>query len=142
MLRKPIGCTVRRLLQRAGFFKQVGRTGNQGEFLLAAHQRIRLVQPPRRLQLSGRLVDPFCQPLPYAHETFVADRADAADKQFAVEDGEARQAEEAGGFQAGVGEIGIGGRDDFIESLLLPVGFAMRPCRRASRRNWRMPAAT
>ena len=75
-----------------------------------------------RLQLSGCLVDPFCQPLPYAHESFVANRADAADKQFAVEDGEAQQAKEAGGFQAGVGEVGIGGRDDFIESLFCLLG--------------------
>ena len=75
-----------------------------------------------KLQLSGCLIEPFCQPLPYAHESFVTDRADAADKQFAVEDGEARQAEEAGGFQAGVGEIGIGGRDDFIEPFFCLLG--------------------
>ena len=62
-----------------------------------------------RTQLSGCLIEPFCQPLPYAHESFVTDRADAAGKQFAVEDGEARQAEDAGGFQAGVGEVGTAG---------------------------------
>lgn len=73
-------------------------------------------------QLSRRLVDPFCQPLPYAHKAFVADRADAADKQFAVEDGEARQAEETGDFQAGVGKVDIGGCNDFIEPCFCMLG--------------------
>ena len=67
------------------------------------------VQQPCRLQLSGRLVDPFCQPLPNAQESFVTDCADAADKQLAVEDSEARETKEAGGFQAGVGEVGTAG---------------------------------
>ncbi len=34
---------LRRLLQRAGFFEQMGRIGNQGKLLLAVHQRISLL---------------------------------------------------------------------------------------------------
>ncbi len=43
MLRKPVCRAVRRLLQRAGFLKQMGRAGNQGEFLFAVHQRVSLL---------------------------------------------------------------------------------------------------
>lgn len=43
MLHEPVGRAARRLLQRAGFFKQMRRAGYQGELLLAVQQRIRLL---------------------------------------------------------------------------------------------------
>ncbi len=40
---EPVRRAVRRLLQRAGFFEQVRRAGDQDELLLAVHQRIGLL---------------------------------------------------------------------------------------------------
>lgn len=66
-------------------------------------------QPAVRLQLYGCLVDPFCQPLPYAHEALVADRADAADQQFAVDDARRDRRSRLGTFSPVLGKSASAG---------------------------------